>query len=119
MILQQTEREVRPSELLQGLRAHLQALSGDARRYDSLLALIGDARFALLGEASHGTREFYRERAEITKRLILEKGFTAVAVEADWPDASLHEAEWTHDAPDEAPFNLQVFGRGNRVLVRI
>jgi hypothetical protein len=41
----------------------------------------------LLGEASHGTHEFYRERAEITKRLIEEKGFTAVAVEADWPDA--------------------------------
>lgn len=41
----------------------------------------------LLGEASHGTHEFYRERAQITKRLIKEKGFTAVAVEADWPDA--------------------------------
>jgi erythromycin esterase-like protein len=41
----------------------------------------------LLGEATHGTHEFYRERAEITKRLIKEKGFTAVAVEADWPDA--------------------------------
>jgi erythromycin esterase-like protein len=40
-----------------------------------------------LGEASHGTREFYRERAAITRRLITEKGFTAVAVEADWPDA--------------------------------
>jgi erythromycin esterase-like protein len=49
--------------------------------------LIGDARFVLIGEASHGTHEFYRERAEITKRLIQEKGFTAVAVEADWPDA--------------------------------
>ncbi len=48
---------------------------------------IGEARFALLGEASHGTHEFYRERAEITKRLITEKNFTAVAVEADWPDA--------------------------------
>jgi erythromycin esterase-like protein len=48
---------------------------------------IGEARFALLGEASHGTHEFYRERAEITKRLIAEKNFTAVAVEADWPDA--------------------------------
>src|SRR5207248_3940822 len=43
--------------------------------------------FVLLGEASHGTHEFYRERAEITKRLIEEKGFNAVAVEADWPDA--------------------------------
>ena len=41
----------------------------------------------LIGEASHGTHEFYRERAQITKRLIREKGFTAVAVEADWPDA--------------------------------
>lgn len=62
-------------------------MAGDARQYDGLLALIGPARFALLREASHGTREFYRERAEITKRLITEKGFTAVAVEADWPDA--------------------------------
>jgi erythromycin esterase-like protein len=49
--------------------------------------LIGDARFVLIGEASHGTHEFYQQRAEITKRLIQEKGFTAVAVEADWPDA--------------------------------
>jgi erythromycin esterase-like protein len=49
--------------------------------------LIGDARFVLMGEASHGTHEFYEQRAEITKRLIREKGFTAVAVEADWPDA--------------------------------
>jgi erythromycin esterase-like protein len=48
---------------------------------------IGKARFALLGEASHGTHEFYRERVEITKRLIVEKNFTAVAAEADWPDA--------------------------------
>ena len=62
-------------------------LEGASRDYDALLDLIGDARFVLLGEASHGTHEFYRERAEITKRLVLEKGFTAVAVEADWPDA--------------------------------
>jgi len=51
------------------------------------MARIAEARLALLGEASHGTHEFYRERAEITKRLITEKRFTAVAVEADWPDA--------------------------------
>jgi erythromycin esterase-like protein len=55
--------------------------------YDPLLELIGDAHFVLIGEASHGTHEFYSERATITKRLIAEKGFTAVAVEADWPDA--------------------------------
>jgi erythromycin esterase-like protein len=48
---------------------------------------VGDARLVLLGEASHGTHEFYKIRAEITKRLIREKGFTSVAVEADWPDA--------------------------------
>src|SRR5207245_112886 len=52
-----------------------------------LMRQIGDAHLVLLGEASHGTHEFYRERAQITKRLIHEKGFTAVAVEADWPDA--------------------------------
>jgi erythromycin esterase-like protein len=54
---------------------------------DEILALIGDARFVLIGEASHGTHEFYQCRAEITKRLIAEKGFAAVAVEADFPDA--------------------------------
>jgi len=59
----------------------------DARDYDPLLALVGEARFVLIGEATHGTQEFYHERAEITKRLIVEKGFSAVAVEADWPDA--------------------------------
>jgi erythromycin esterase-like protein len=75
------------SELITGLERHLQPLAGTPRDYDVLLDLIGTARFALIGEASHGTREFYRERAEITKRLIIEKGFTAVAVEADWPDA--------------------------------
>src|SRR5947208_7286471 len=64
-----------------------QPLKGAATDYDLLLKFIGAARFCLLGEATHGTHEFYRERAEITKRLIKEKGFNAVAVEADWPDA--------------------------------
>jgi erythromycin esterase-like protein len=62
-------------------------LSGAVDDYDRLLALVGDARFVLIGEASHGTHEFYRTRAEITQRLIQDKGFSAVAVEADWPDA--------------------------------
>ncbi len=62
-------------------------LLGGAGDYDWLLSTIGHARIVLLGEATHGTHEFYRERAFITKRLILEKGFSAVAVEADWPDA--------------------------------
>jgi erythromycin esterase-like protein len=52
-----------------------------------VLREIGDASVVLLGEATHGTREFYRFRAEITKKLITENGFDAIAVEADWPDA--------------------------------
>jgi erythromycin esterase-like protein len=62
-------------------------VTGENTDYDSLLDLIGDRRFVLIGESSHGTHEFYRERARITRRLIDERGFTAVAVEADWPDA--------------------------------
>ncbi|HAK07642.1 MAG TPA: erythromycin esterase [Spartobacteria bacterium] len=62
-------------------------LAGSPDDYDSLVDLVGDARFVLLGEASHGTHEFYRERAQISKRLIYQCGFNAVAVEADWPDA--------------------------------
>jgi erythromycin esterase-like protein/predicted phosphoribosyltransferase len=75
------------SALIEAVRATAYPLAGSARDYDPLMERIGEARFALLGEASHGTHEFYRERAEITKRLIAEKNFTAVAVEADWPDA--------------------------------
>ncbi len=58
-------------------------LTGATQDYDPLMELIGDAQFVLLGEASHGTHEFYRERAEITRRLIEEKGFSAVAIEGD------------------------------------
>jgi erythromycin esterase-like protein len=65
----------------------IEPLSGAAGDYDRLLDLVGDSSVVLLGEASHGTHEFYRERALITRRLIEEKGFSAVAVEADWPDA--------------------------------
>jgi erythromycin esterase-like protein len=64
--------------------AHL--LTGALDQYDPLLELTAGARFVLLGEASRGTHDFYRERIQITKRLILEQGFNAVAVEADWPD---------------------------------
>jgi erythromycin esterase-like protein/adenine/guanine phosphoribosyltransferase-like PRPP-binding protein len=73
--------------LKDALRAAARPLSGAPADYDPLLERIGDAHLALLGEASHGTHEFYRERAQITQRLIVEKGFTAVAVEADWADA--------------------------------
>ncbi len=73
-------------EVLEALRRSAHLLTGDRRDYDALLALVGDARIVLLGEASHGTHEFYRERATITKRLITDLGFIAVAIEGDWPD---------------------------------
>jgi erythromycin esterase-like protein len=83
------------------LREAAQPLTGAATDYDSLLNLIGDARFVLLGEDSHGTHEFYRARAEITRRLIEEKGFVAVAVEADWPDAYRVNRFIRNDSVDE------------------
>lgn len=55
---------------------------------DGLIERLGDARVVLLGESTHGTSEFYRFRAAISRRLIEEKGFNIVAVEADWPDAA-------------------------------
>lgn len=73
--------------VLDAVRASARPITGGADDYDALLDMVGNARFVLLGEATHGTHEFYAERARITQRLIEEKGFTAVAVEADWPDA--------------------------------
>jgi erythromycin esterase-like protein len=69
------------------LAAAARPITGAPGDYDGLLDLVGTKRFVLIGEASHGTHDFYRERARITRRLIDECGFTAVAVEADWPDA--------------------------------
>lgn len=76
-----------PSPVVKLVRDAAHPLTGGARDYDPLIDLIGEARFVLLGEATHGTHEFYRERARITRRLIEEKGFNAVVLEADWPDA--------------------------------
>jgi erythromycin esterase-like protein len=69
------------------IRAGAHRLSGGPRDYDPLLAITREATFVLLGEATHGTDEFYRERARITRRLVEEQGFTAMAIEGDWPDA--------------------------------
>ncbi len=64
----------------------------------ALLERIGDARLVLIGEATHGTSEFYRMRAEITKALITRAGFALVAVEADWPDAQTLD-RWVKGEP--------------------
>jgi erythromycin esterase-like protein len=73
------------AELIQSLRASATRLQVPAD-LAPLLQRIGDARYVLLGEASHGTSDYYTWRAEISKRLILEKGFGFIAVEGDWPD---------------------------------
>jgi erythromycin esterase-like protein len=70
------------------LAPHAHPVVGEKSDYDALLDAIGDASLVLLGESTHGTREFYLERARITRRLIEEKGFTAIALEADWSDAA-------------------------------
>jgi erythromycin esterase-like protein len=75
------------SILAQAIAQQATPLAGAHADFDLLLERIGDARFVLLGEATHGTHDFYRIRAELTKRLIREKGFAAVSAEADWPDA--------------------------------
>lgn len=75
-----------------------------------LLDRIGEARLVLIGEASHGTSEFYRMRAEITKALIEQKGFDFVAVEADWPDAYRIHDFVTHKKRSE-PHDWEAFAR--------
>jgi len=72
---------------VRAIRENSHPVTGLDENYAPLFDLIGNSRFVLIGEASHGTHEFYRTRAYITKRLVREKGFRAVAVEADWPDA--------------------------------
>ncbi len=71
----------------------------DDPAFGAMFDRFGDARVVLLGEASHGTSEFYRARAAITRRLIERHGFTIVAVEADWPDAATIDRYVRHREP--------------------
>lgn len=81
---------------------------GDLRGYDSLIDLVGDTSIVLIGDASHGTHEFYRERALITTRLIEEKGFNMIAVEADWPEGQ-QVNQYVQGGPGKARQALEVF----------
>ena len=76
---------------------HIRPLE-NSQDLDPLLDRIGDSKYVLLGEASHGTHEYYTWRAEISKRLIEEKGFSFVAVEGDWPDC-FRINRWIKDFP--------------------
>jgi protein-L-isoaspartate(D-aspartate) O-methyltransferase len=82
----------------------------DSVNLQPLLERIGSAQLVLIGEASHGTSEFYRIRAEITKALIDRRGFDFVAVEADWPDAYRIHDFVTHRERDE-PHDWEAFAR--------
>ena len=83
-------RETVQSEITRVLCHHCEPLPAPERRdeFASLFDRFADARVVLIGEATHGTSEFYRARAAITERLINHHGFAFVAVEADWPDAA-------------------------------
>ena len=78
--------DISPADLIRDAAEPLPEI-GDAA-FGAAFDRFGDARVVLLGEASHGTSEFYRARAAITRRLIERHGFTIVALEADWPDAA-------------------------------
>jgi len=95
----------RPETVVKLIHETAEPLSNiDNENIDALLERIGDARVVLLGEATHGTSEFYRMRARITRELILRRGFTVVAVEADWPDAARVDHYVRHLAGPPAPW---------------
>lgn len=75
------------NELALEIKRNAHEILGNLDDYDALNDMVGEAKVVLLGESSHGTQEFYHERAVITKRLIMEHGFNAIAIEGDWPDA--------------------------------
>ncbi|HYO79559.1 MAG TPA: erythromycin esterase family protein, partial [Thermoanaerobaculia bacterium] len=77
-------------------------LAGTPTDYDALFGAVGERRIVLLGEASHGTSEFYRERARITRRLIEEKRFRAIVLEANWSDVARVDA-YIRGAADRDP----------------
>lgn len=80
--------------------------------YDNLLSQIADSRFVLIGEATHGTHEFYQTRIEITKALIEQKDFMAVAIEGDWPDVyQIHRYLQGHTSKDDHLVALNAFQR--------
>src|SRR5215211_6184573 len=85
----------------------------DPSDFDPLLDRIGDARLVLIGEASHGTAEYYRWRAELSRRLITERGFSFVAVEGDWPDCFAVN-RWVKGRADQRVSAVQVLGTFRR-----
>ena len=93
-------RQRLPADVIRDAAEPLPALDDPA--FGKLFDRFAEAHVVLLGEASHGTSEFYRARAAITRRLIEQHGFSIVAVEADWPDAAAIDRYVRHKAPRAA-----------------
>src|SRR6266542_4677375 len=99
--LLERRQEAEAAALGQILQRHGEPLPSPehSEAFGAFFDRFGDARVVLLGEATHGTSEFYRARAAITERLIVDHGFNIVAVEADWPDAARIDRYVRHLAP--------------------
>tara|TARA_R110000824_G_scaffold95178_5_gene229008 strand:+ start:552 stop:1895 length:1344 start_codon:yes stop_codon:yes gene_type:complete len=95
------QRRSPSDELVAALREHAEPLPApeNQQEFGKYFDRFADAQVVLLGEATHGTSEFYSARAAITRRLIEEHGFTVVAVEADWPDAARIDGYVRHHEP--------------------
>ena len=105
------DRESVRSAITRALASESESLPAPEREqeFGRFFARYGGARVVLLGEATHGTSEFYQARAAITRELIAKHGFTVVAVEADWPDAARIDRYVRHRAPH--PFPEDAFTR--------
>lgn len=110
MSAQANAREAADSTLLELLRRHAEPLPHiDTPMFGALFDRYANAKVVLIGESSHGTREFYRTRAAITRHLIERHGFNIVAVEADWPDAG--QLDRKVRGIDPMPVQNPAFGR--------
>src|SRR5438046_2501726 len=91
---------MRRGRLIEVVREAASFLGGSRADFDPLIDLAHRAHFVLLGEATHGSHELYRERARLSQRLVTELGFNAVVAEADWPDAD-RANRWAQGRSDD------------------
>jgi erythromycin esterase-like protein len=104
--------QYKPQEtIIAAIEKYAQPAGGALHEFDPIVKAANGKQFVLIGEATHGTAEFYRARAQITQRLIEEEGFDAVVVEADWPDAYAVNRYVTGRAEGTAEQALEVFER--------
>src|SRR3954462_14605223 len=104
--------EYKPHEnIVAAIGQYAHPAGGALHEYDPIIKAANGKQFILLGEATHGTAEFYSARAQITQRLIEEEGIDAVVVEADWPDAYSINRHVTGRQEGTAEQALEIFER--------